>query len=64
MSTIKNGQVSLYFYFNKIIKGPGTSFQSPVKNNKHRCYFPCVASNAYDDVTNFEIFGFYKYTKI
>ena len=27
MSSIKNGQISLYFYFNKIIKGPGTSFR-------------------------------------
>ena len=29
MSTIKNGQISLYYHFNKIIKGPGTSFHSP-----------------------------------
>ena len=29
MSTIKNGQISLSCHFNKIIKGPGTSFQSP-----------------------------------
>ena len=29
MSTIKNGHISLYCYFNKIIEGPGTSFQSP-----------------------------------
>ena len=29
MSTIKNDQISLYCHFNKIIKGPGTSFQSP-----------------------------------
>ena len=28
MSAIKNGQISLYCHFNKIIKGPGTSFQS------------------------------------
>ena len=27
--TIKNGQILLYYCFNKIIKGPGTSFQSP-----------------------------------
>ena len=26
MSTIKNGQILLYCQFNKIIKGPGTSF--------------------------------------
>ena len=37
MSTIKNGQILLYCYFNKIIliKGPGTSFQSPALNQKH-----------------------------
>ena len=29
MSTIKNGQISLNCCFNKIIKGPETSFQSP-----------------------------------
>ena len=28
MSTIKNGKILLYSHFNKIIKGPGTSFQS------------------------------------
>ena len=35
MSTIKNGQISLYCHFNKIIKGPGTSFQSPAASQKH-----------------------------
>ena len=35
MSTIKNGQISLYCHFNKIIKGPGTSFQSPALSQKH-----------------------------
>ena len=35
MSTIKNGQISLYCHFNKIIKGPGTSFQSPAFSQKH-----------------------------
>ena len=35
MSTIKNGQISLYFHFNKIVKGPGTSVQSPVLSQKH-----------------------------
>ena len=29
MSTIKNGHISLYCHFNKIIEGPGTSFQFP-----------------------------------
>ena len=35
MSTIKNDQISLYSRFNKIIKGPGTSFQSPALSQKH-----------------------------
>ena len=35
MSTIKNGQITLYCHFNKIIKGPGTSFQSPALRPKH-----------------------------
>ena len=35
MSAIKNGQITLYCCFNKIIKGPGTSFQSPALNQKH-----------------------------
>ena len=29
MSTIRNDQISLYWHFNKIMKGPETSFQSP-----------------------------------
>ena len=35
MSTIKNDQILLYFHFNEIIKGPGTSFQSPAVKQKH-----------------------------
>ena len=35
MSTVKNGQISLYFHFDKIIKRPETSFQSPALNQKH-----------------------------
>ena len=35
MPTIKNGQISLYCHFNKIIEGPGTSFQSPALSQKH-----------------------------
>ena len=34
MSTIKNGQISLYCHLNKIIKGPGTSSQSPALSQK------------------------------
>ena len=32
---MKNGQILPYCRFNKIIKGPGTSFQSPALNQKH-----------------------------
>ena len=35
MSTIKTSQISLYCHFSKIIKGPGTSFQSVALNQKH-----------------------------
>ena len=35
MLTIKNGQILLYCYFNKIIKEPGTSLQSPAFSQKH-----------------------------
>ena len=35
MSTIKNSQILLYCHFNKIIKEPGTSFQTPAFSQKH-----------------------------
>ena len=35
MSTIKNDQILLYCDFNKVIKEPGTSFQSPTFRQKH-----------------------------
>ena len=35
MPTIKNGQILIYCHFNKIIKVPGTSFQSPAFSQKH-----------------------------
>ena len=35
MPTIKNDQISLYCHFDKIIKGPVTSFQSPALSQKH-----------------------------
>ena len=37
MSNMKNGQI-LLCCFNKIMKGPGTSFQSPAFNQKHIKY--------------------------
>ena len=35
MSTIKNGHLMLSYHFNKIKKGPGTSFQFPALSQKH-----------------------------
>ena len=35
MSTIRNGQILLYCHFNKDLKGPGTSFQSPAFSQKY-----------------------------
>ena len=35
MSTIKTGQILLYCHLNKIMKEPGTSFQSPAFSQKH-----------------------------
>ena len=35
MPTIKNGQISLYCHFNKIIEEPGTNFQFPAFSQKH-----------------------------
>ena len=35
MPTIKNGQILLYCCFNKIIKGSGTSFQSPALSQNY-----------------------------
>ena len=35
MSTIKNGQISLYCHFNKVTEGLGTSIQSPALSQKH-----------------------------
>ena len=32
---MKNDQTLLYCHFNKIIKGPGTSFQSPLLSQKY-----------------------------
>ena len=35
MSSMKNDQISLYCGLNKIIKGHGTTFQSPELSHKH-----------------------------
>ena len=47
---MKNGQISLYCHFNKIIKGPGTSFQSPALNQKH---IKNVCQTAHEYLTKF-----------
>ena len=42
---IRNGQIVLYFCFNRIIKGPGIVFQSPALSQKHvRKVFHTVTS--------------------
>ena len=91
MSTIKNCQILLFSHFNKIIKGPGASSQSPALRQKHiwnNCHTKnssvspnfllmkirihkkwaemwfLLCSNAYNDVTDFEICWFHKKTKI
>ena len=48
MSIIKNGQISLFCHFNKIIKG--SSFQSPALNQKH---FRNVCQTAHQYLTKF-----------
>ena len=35
MSAIKNDQILIYYHFNKVMKGTGTSFQSPALCQKH-----------------------------
>ena len=52
---MKNGQILIYCHFNKIIKGPGTSFQSPALSQTST-----ICGNTYDDVTIFEICVFHK----
>ena len=54
ISTIKNGQISLHCHFNKIIKGPGTSFQSPALSQK---YVINVCHTAHYSVTKFHFDG-------
>ena len=64
MSTIKNDQISLYCNFNKLVKEIGTSFQSLVLRQKHVRNVCQTAHNVYDDVTDFELCGSHKNTKI
>ena len=90
MSTVENGKILLYCHFNKIIKGPGTSFpsralsQKYVRNVCHTAHqyltkfhfdstweskeisinVTSLCSNAYDYVTDFEIWISQKNTKI
>ena len=50
MTTMKNGQISLYCHFNKIIKRSGTSYQSPALSQKH---VRNVCHTAHYDLTKF-----------
>ena len=45
---MKNQQILIYCHFNKIIEGPGTSFQSPALSQTST-----ICGNTYDDVTIF-----------
>ena len=51
MSTIKNGQFSLYCHLNKIIKGPRTSFQSPALIQKHVKYVGPYSTLVFDQIS-------------
>ena len=51
MSTINNCLVSLHCHFNKVIYGPGTSFQSPAYSQKHALN---VCHTAHQYLTNFD----------
>ena len=50
MSAIKNDPISPYCRFNKIIKGPGTSFQSPAVTQKH-VRSVCHATQSFDQIS-------------
>ena len=50
MSTIKNDPISPYCHFNKIIKGPGTSFQSPAVTQKH-VRSVCHTTQSFDQIS-------------
>ena len=60
MPTIKNSQTSRYCHFNKIIKWPGTSFQSPALNQKH---FRNVCHTAHQYLTKFDFDSFWNSQK-
>ena len=71
MSTIKSGQISLYCHFNKIVESPGNKNTLKMFVVEHTSVLlnfvlnvTLLCSNAYDDVTYFEICGFHKNTKI
>ena len=43
MSTIKNGQISLYYHFNEMIQEPETSFQ--FSNIEPKTFLKCLSYN-------------------
>ena len=57
MSTIKKDQISLYCHFDKIIKGPGTSLQSPALSQKHVRHLP-YSTLLFDQVSFWWDLGF------
>ena len=58
MSTIKNGQGSLHCHFNKIIKGPGTGFQSAALSQKHVRNILLYSILVFDQVSFWRDLGF------
>ena len=53
MPTIKNSQTSRYCHFNKIIKWPGTSFQSPAPTQRCSLYKKTQKSRYLENETFF-----------
>ena len=58
MSTIENDQISPYCRFNKIIKGPGTSFQSPNIESKTGYKYLSDSKLIFDQVSFWQDLGF------
>ena len=58
MSTIKNGQILLFCHINKIIKGPGTSFQSSALSQKHDRNVCLYSKLVFDQISIWSYLGF------
>ena len=56
MSPNNNGQIALYFHFQKIIKEPGTSFQYPVLSQKY-LGSNCHTALVFDQISSWYYIG-------